>query len=77
MSFVFNPPNRYAALGGSAQATGTGSAKHQKEGLSISPESAVSRRGDLATALTLLLLGLGFLAASCLFIAGLVTTILA
>lgn len=68
MSFAFNPPNRYSALGGRAQATGTGAAKHPQDGLSISPESAMAHRGELLTGLILLLLALGFLVVSSLLI---------
>jgi hypothetical protein len=77
MSFAFNPLSRYAALGSRAQAKGTGAAKHHQEGLSISPECAVSRGSDLQTAVALLLLGLGFLVVSSLFITTLVNLILA
>jgi hypothetical protein len=59
MSFAFNPPSRSAA-------------QHHQEGLSISPECPVSRRSEVLTAVSLLLLGLGFLVVSSLFITTLV-----
>lgn len=77
MSFAFNPPNRYTALAGRGQVTGIGAATRPQDGLSISPESAITRRGDLLTAFILVLLSLGFLVLSSLFIVALVTIILA
>ncbi|MCA3278073.1 MAG: hypothetical protein ING10_02270 [Roseomonas sp.] len=77
MSFAFNPPNRYTVAGGRSQATGTGAATHRQDGLSISPEGAMSYRGNLLTTFILSLLGLGFLVVSSLFIATLVTIMLA
>jgi hypothetical protein len=77
MSFAFNPPNRYTVAGGRSQATGTGAATRPQDGLSISPESAMSYRGDLLTAFILSLLGLGFLIVSSLFIFTLVSIMLA
>lgn len=77
MSFAFNPPNRYTVPGGRAHKTGTGAATHPQNGLSISPESTMTRRSNLLTALMLLLLGLGFLLVASLLMFTLLTAILA
>jgi hypothetical protein len=52
------------------------SAPH-RGGLPISPERIGSRRSDLVAGITLLVLGLGLFAATTLFIAALITVILA
>jgi hypothetical protein len=77
MSFAFNPPRRYTLALGRSQARGTGAATHPQDGLSISPESTITRRSNLLTASILLLLGWGFLIVASLLMFTLVTAILA
>jgi hypothetical protein len=76
MAFAFNPPSRYTVAGGRSQATGTGAATHRQDGLSISPESAMSYRGKSLTAFILSLLALGFLIVACVFVLSLVSIML-
>ncbi|MCA3426001.1 MAG: hypothetical protein INF34_04810 [Roseomonas sp.] len=73
MSFAFNPPARFSLFRGNGRAAKACATKPHLEGLSISPESAGSRRADSLAGLVLFLLGLGFFAATTFFITALIT----
>ena len=77
MSFVFNPVGRVATLGLTTQAGGSERKVQHLGGLTISPEQAGSKQSNRIAYLTLVMIALGFFAASLLFVTALITVILA
>jgi hypothetical protein len=78
MSLTFNPIEGMSPSGHGAQPIDQGLASApDRGGLTISPERIGSRRADLVAGITLFVLGLGLFAATTLFIAALITVILA
>lgn len=77
MSFSFNPAKGRQPTSGISYIAGYKGSPPDRGGLPISPGRVCSCRADALTLLTFLVLGLGFFAATGLFIAALITTILA
>lgn len=78
MSFTFNPTQGMLASGlGAREANNMAESAPYRGGLNISPQTTTSRRADFLTGLSLLLLWLGFFAATTLFVMALITVALA
>jgi hypothetical protein len=77
MSFSFNPANGIKSASRTPDIAGHKGSLPEPGGLPISPGRVCSCGANAMTVVTYLLLGLGFFAATVLFIAALITTILA
>lgn len=77
MSFIFNPAGRVAPSGLTVQAGGSERKIQHRGGLTISPEQAGPKQSNSIAHLTLVMIALGFFAASLLFVTALITVILA